>query len=156
MIDPDRSRTAEIDELTVSVGSSSGDSVSRVILKETGTHSGWFEGSIPTTGAQALAFARNSEPGRNPNMVISPEDSYPAWRPEAAKGETPEFMVDLNNNVELGEMTITARESGAKLQSFALQTGMNERDLTTVAVYPKNQGRSRKTVASLGDRHERR
>lgn len=139
VIDPDRSRTAEIDELTVSVGSSSGDLVSRITLKETGTHTGWFEGSIPTTGAQALAFAENSEPGRNPNMVISPEDSYPAWRPEAAKDVTPEFRIDLNNNVGLGEMMIVAREAGAKLKTFALQTGMNDRELATVAVYPKDQ-----------------
>ncbi|MFT5106679.1 MAG: tetratricopeptide (TPR) repeat protein, partial [Pseudoalteromonas tetraodonis] len=141
VIDPDRSRTAEIDELTVSVGSSSGDAVARVMLKETATHSGWFEGSIATAGAQALAFAQNSEPGRNPNMVISPSvDSYPAWRPVAAKGVTPEFTVDLNDNAALGDMTITAQEVGAKLKTFVLQTGMNARNMTTVAAYPKSQG----------------
>ena len=69
VIDPDRSRTAEVDELVVSVASSSGDSITQIVLKETGTHTGWFEGRIPTTGAQAMAFAENSEPGRNPNMV---------------------------------------------------------------------------------------
>ena len=139
VIDPDRSRTAEIDELSVSVSSSSGDSVSRIVLQETETHSGWFEGQIPTTGAQALAFARNTEPGRNPNMVISPNaESYPAWRPVPSKDITPEFKVDLNDNVGLGELTITATEEGAKLKTFALQTGMNESDLTTVAVFPNH------------------
>ena len=139
VIDPDRSRTAGIDELIVAVESSSGDSINRITLKETDTHSGWFEGSIPTTGAQAMAFAQNSEPGRNPNMVLSPESSYPAWRPVAAKGETPEFNVDLNDNVELGEMTITAKEQGAKLKKFMLLTGMNAGEMRAVASYPKNQ-----------------
>jgi outer membrane protein assembly factor BamD (BamD/ComL family) len=134
VIDSDRSRTAGIDELIVSASSTSGDSISRVTLKETGTHTGWFEGSIPTTGAQAMAMAQNSEPGRNPNMVISPVD-YPAWRPVANKGVTPEFT----DNVGIGEMTITAGEAGAKLNTFVLQTGMNGSDMTTVAAYPKNQ-----------------
>jgi outer membrane protein assembly factor BamD (BamD/ComL family) len=136
--DPDRSRTPDVDEVTVSVSSSSGDSVSRVTLKETTTHSGVFEGRIPTTGAQASAFAQNSEPGRAPNMVISPNNEYPAWRPVATKGVTPEFAVDLNDNLPLGEFTITAKEPGAKLKQFVIQTGMSPTDMTTVAVYPRS------------------
>ena len=136
VIDPDRSRTAEIDELTVSVSTSSGDSISRVTLRETGTHSGWFEGSVPTAGAQAQAFAQNSEPGRVPNMVISPNKDYPAWRPVATKGATPEFTVDFNDNVELGALTITAREQGAGLKKFIVQTAMNSTDWTSVATWP--------------------
>ncbi|MGB1129957.1 MAG: tetratricopeptide repeat protein, partial [Haloferula sp.] len=141
VIDLDRSRTPDIDELTVSVSSSSGDSISRIVLKETDTHSGWFEGKIPTTGAQASAFARNTEPGRNPNMIISPSaDTYPAWRPVASKDVTPEFKVDLNDNVELGELTITAAEEGAGLKTFALLTGMSDAGLTMVGAYPNHQG----------------
>ena len=136
--DPDRSRTPKIDELTVSVSASSGDSVSRVTLKETSTHTGVFEGRIPTTGAQASAFAQNSEPGRAPNMVISPSMEYPAWRPVPTKGTIPEFTVDLNDNLPLGELTITAKEPGAKLKQFVVQTGMSPTDMTTVAVYPQN------------------
>lgn len=139
VIDPDRSRTAEIDEVTVSIESSSGDSIGRITLKETGTHTGWFEGSVPTAGAQAMAFAADTEPGRNPNMVISPTPGYPAWRPTAVKGKTPEFKIDLNDNVTLGEMTIKAAEPGARLKKFVLQTGMSAQDMTTVAVYPKDQ-----------------
>jgi len=138
VIDPDASRTAAIDQVAVSIESSSGDSIGRIVLKETETHSGWFEGSIPTAGAQAMAFARNAEPGRNPNMVISPTPGYPAWRPVAEQGVTPEFKIDLNDNVPLGEMTITAKEPDAKLKKFLLQTGMNPRDMRTVAVFPKD------------------
>ena len=139
VIDPDRSRTEDIDELIVSVSSSSGDSVSRITLKETGTHSGWFEGTIPTTEAQAMALASTSEAGRNPNMVISPKDDYPAWRPETEKGKHPVFTVDLNDNIDLGKFTISAKESGAKLTKFVLQTGMNHREMHSVAVYPEDQ-----------------
>jgi outer membrane protein assembly factor BamD (BamD/ComL family) len=137
--DPDRSRTAAIDELAVSVSTSSGDSISRITLKETGTHTGIFEGQITTAPAQASAFAQNSEPGRAPNMVISPLTDYPAWRPIAMKDVLPEFTVDLNDNLPLGELTITAREPGAKLQKFLIQTAMNPMEWTTIATFPASK-----------------
>lgn len=137
--DSDRSRTAEIDELNVSVSASSGDSVSRVTLKETATHTGIFEGTIPTTGAQANAFAQNSEPGRAPNMVISPLADYPAWRPVPTKGATPDFTVDLNDNLPLDELTITTKEPAAGLTKFIVQTAMNPKDWTTVGTFPTSK-----------------
>lgn len=138
VVDADRSRTSGIDELMVNLSSASGDTVSQVTLRETGPYTGWFEGSVPTAAAQALAFANNSEPGRNPNMVISATDTYPAWQPVTKAGVSPEFTVDLNDNVALGELKITAREPGAKLKKFFIQTGMSAADMTTVAAYPKN------------------
>jgi hypothetical protein len=86
-----------------------------------------------------MAFAENAEPGRDPNMVISPTPGYPAWRPVAVQGKTPTFKIDLNDNVAIGTMTITAKEPGARLTKFALRTGMNARDMTAVAVFPKDQ-----------------
>lgn len=139
VIDADRSRTAGKDEVTVSVETSSGDSIGRIVLQETDTHTGWFEARVPTAGAQAKAFAPSTAPGRNPNMVISPLSTYPAWTPVATKNVTPELIVDLNDNLPLGELTIVAQEQGSKLKSFAVQTGMNAKELTTVAVYPLNQ-----------------
>ncbi len=137
--DPDRSRTPNIDEVNVSVGSSSGDTVSRITLKETSTHSGVFEGIVATTGAQASAFAESSEPGRAPNMVISPNMDYPAWRPMPIRGTIPDFTVDLNDNLPLGEFTISAKEPGAKLQKFLIQTAMNPTDWITVGTYPESK-----------------
>lgn len=137
VVDPDRSRTAEIDELTVSVSSSSGDTINRVVLKETETHSGWFEASIRTTGASARAMARDSEPGRNPNMVISSNPEYPAWRPVASKGRIPEFTIDLNDRVELGELTLNAAEEGFKLRNFVVQTAPRHGAWTTVGIHPR-------------------
>ena len=139
VIDADRSRTAGKDTVTVSVETSSGDAIGQVTLQETDTHTGWFEGRVPTAGAQAKAFAANTAPGRNPNMVISPLTTYPAWTPVAAKNVTPEFIVDLNDNVPLGELTLTAQEQGSKLKKFVVQTGMNAKEMTTVAVYPTDQ-----------------
>jgi tetratricopeptide (TPR) repeat protein len=138
VVDPDRSRTAGIDELPVSVKTSSGDSVSRIVLKETGTHTGWFEGSVETTGAQATATGSAAEPGRNPNMVISPRTDYPAWRPLEQKNKDPYFTIDLNDNVEIGEMIITASEAGAKIKRFLLETGLNHGELNTVGAFPNN------------------
>jgi tetratricopeptide (TPR) repeat protein len=138
VVDADRSRTAGIDELTVSLASGSGDTLPLVTLRETGPYTGWFEGRVPTASAQALAFAPNSEPGRNPNMVISGVDTYPAWQPIAKAGVTPEFTVDLNDNVALGELRITAAEPGARLKKFMVLTGMSTADLTPVAAYPTN------------------
>lgn len=159
VVDPDRSRTAEIDELTVSVSSSSGDTINRVVLKETGTHSGWFEGSIPTTGASARAMARDSEPGRNPNMAISSNPAYPAWRPVATKNSIPEFTVDLNDRVELGELTLKAAEDGFGLRNFLVQTAPRHGAWTTVGIYPTqpvladNPWRPTVTVVSESERN---
>jgi tetratricopeptide (TPR) repeat protein len=138
VIDPDRSRTSDIDELVVSVAAASGDGVSRVVLKETGPVTGRFESSLRTTAAQASAFASSSEPGRNPNMVLSPATGYPAWKPVPGGDATPEFTIDLNDNVPLGELTITAAEPAARLTKFAMQTAINAGNWTTVAVVPNN------------------
>lgn len=138
VIDKDRGRTAGIDELPVSVSTSSGDLIGRVVLKETGTHTGQFEGKVQTTAAHAMASATSSETGLNPNMVISPKANYPAWRPVASAGATHAFTIDLNDNVDLGQLAIGANEAGAKLTKFIVQTGMNAADMTDVAVYPKH------------------
>jgi len=136
VIDPDRSRTAEIDSLDVSVRTSSGDSIGRVTLQETDTHSGWFEGSIATTSATARAFAQDTEPGLNPNMVISANASYPAWRAMVREDRKPDFIVDLNDRVGIDQLKLTATEPGSALRQFIVQTAPNHQDWTTVAAYP--------------------
>ncbi|MBT3199973.1 MAG: tetratricopeptide repeat protein [Phycisphaerales bacterium] len=138
VIDPDRCRTAEIDELAITASTSSGDIVSRIILKETGTHTGYFEGSVTTASAQAMAFGSTSETGRNPNMVISPKTGYASWRPVGSKNAKHAFTVDLNDNAPLGALAIKATDAGFGLKSFILQTAMNHKNWTTVARYPSN------------------
>lgn len=137
VIDPDRSRTPEIDELNVSVSTSSGDSIGLVTLQETDTHSGWFEGSIETVTATARALSRDTETGLNPNMVISPNTNYPAWRAIVRENRKPEFVVDLNDRVGIDRLNLTASEPGAALKKFIVQTAPNHQSWTTVATYPK-------------------
>lgn len=139
VIDPDRGRTAEVDELAVTLSTSSGDTVSNVVLKETGTHTGQFEGQVRTSTAQASAFATSTETGRNPNTVISPNDSYNAWRPIANQDQLHAFTVDLNDNAALGTLTMDASDPGFGLKSFLVQSAMNGRDWTSVAATPHNQ-----------------
>ena len=133
VVDPDRGRTAGIDELPVAVISSSGDSLGRIVLKETGTHTGQFEQSVPTSRAQAMAFGSTSQAGRNPNMIISPKKTYEAWRPVPEKNAEHFFTVDLNDNASLGSLEIQASDEGYGITSFIVQTAMNRRAWTTVA-----------------------
>lgn len=139
VVDPDRGRTAEVDELVVSVRSSSGDGIARVVLEETDTHSGRFEGQIMTREAQAMAFGSSTQAGLNPNMVISPRSDYPAWRPVAGDQQVPWFMVDLNDNVALKQLQIDAAEPGFELKRFMVQTAMSPQTWTTVATYPDSK-----------------
>ncbi len=136
--DPDQSRTSGIDEIAVNVQTSSGDLIRQLMLKETSPYSGEFEGVIPTAGAQALAFASESAPGRDPNMTISAKD-YPGWQGnvgDAEKART--FGMDLNDNVPLDKMTIDLGEKGQQITRFVLQTSLNGKDWTTHARYPED------------------
>ncbi len=150
--DPDQSKTAGVDSLAVTIQSSSGDEIRRLLLKETGPYTGEFEGLVPTAGAQAMAFASESAPGRDPNMTIS-SAPYPGWLGKVGDAENPRtFGVDLNDNVPLGGMTIRFDEAGSALSRFVLQTSLNGLDWTTRARYPDPGGAldGRPLVTSFG------
>lgn len=137
--DLDRSKTPGIDEITVSLQSSSGDEIRQLVLKETSPFSGEFEAVVPTTGAQALAFASESSPGRDPNMAISSQD-YPGWQGNVGdKQSARTFGVDLNDNVALDKMTLDTGGAGQALTHFVLQTSMNGKTWTTRSRYPVYQ-----------------
>ncbi|MBI1337211.1 MAG: tetratricopeptide repeat protein [Phycisphaera sp.] len=136
VIDPDKGRTSGIDELNVSVSASSGDTIGQVTLKETDAYSGVFEGQVPTAPAQALATASSTEAGRNPNMVISPNTDYPAWRPVPTEDDGHYLTVDLNDNAALGDMHVEASDKGYTLKQFLIRTAVNPDNWTTVASYP--------------------
>lgn len=139
VIDKDRGRTPGIDELAVSLSSSSGDTIGRVVLKETDTHSGQFEGRVSTTAAQAIAFGSSSETGRNPNMVISPKTDYPAWRPVASEDANHTFTIDLNDNAPIESLTLDASDDGLGLKRFIVQTAMDHNSWTSVATFPPSK-----------------
>ncbi len=134
--DPDQSKTAAPDTLAVTLQASSGDQIRRLLLQETGPYTGEFEGIVQTASAQAIAFASESAPGRDPNMTISSK-TYPGWLGNVGdKEKVRTFGVDLNDNVPLGQMAVTFDGANNALTRFVLQTSMNGREWTTRARYP--------------------
>lgn len=138
VVDPDRGLTRSKDQLSVRLQTVSGDGIKAFSLTETAPYSGVFEGAVPTEPAQATAYASDSQEGTEANFAISAK-AYPAWvglpRPSRSRPKT--FSVDLNDNVSLGKMKVTAKEQGRKLKEFLVQTSFNGRDFTTVGAYPK-------------------
>jgi tetratricopeptide (TPR) repeat protein len=136
--DPDRSLTPGIDEINVSLQTTSGDEIRQLALKETSPFSGEFQGIVPTSGAQAIAFASESAPGRDPNMAVSSRD-YPGWQGnvgDAAKPRT--FGVDLNDNAPIDKMTVDTGDASNSLRSFVLQTSLDGKNWTTRARFPED------------------
>ena len=129
VIDADRSTTAEADTVTVRAATSSGDRLS-VSLTETGPVTGVFEGGIPTGASQALAYASDTTDGSDPNNAIGPPNDTP-WVALADNIRPKLFSIDLNDNVALGTMTVTAAVPGRKLKDVYVQTSLNGRDFVT-------------------------
>ena len=137
--DPDQSTTPGIDEIFVTLTASSGDEIRRLALRETGPFTGEFQAVVPTAGAQALAFASESAPGRDPNMAISSKN-YPGWLGKVVEeGGVPVFGVDLNDNVALDTLIIGVGENGQHLTRFVLQTSLNGKNWTTRFRYPAGE-----------------
>lgn len=138
--DADQSTTSAVDEIFVTLVTSSGDEIRRLALTETGPFTGEFQAVVPTSGAQALAFASESAPGRDPNMAISSKD-YPGWLGKVGeKEELRIFGVDLNDNVPLDKMSITGGDEGQALTHFVLQTSMNGTEWISRFRYPDGAG----------------
>ena len=136
LTDFDQGKTGAPDRAIVSLQASSGDEIRRVELTETGPFTGEFQAVVPTAGAQALAFASESAPGRDPNMVISGKD-YPGWQGAVGdKEKIRTFGIDLNDNVALGRMNIDTGGPGQALTRFVLQTSLNGKDWVTRARQP--------------------
>lgn len=134
--DPDRSVTPDIDEVFVSLTTTSGDEIRKLVLKETTPFSGEFEGSIPTSPAQAMAYATDNAPGRDPNMAISSVE-YPGWQGSVGDGkEIHIFGVNLNDNAAPGKLTIDSGGADQLLTRFLIQTSMNGKDWVTRARIP--------------------
>jgi len=134
--DPDQSKTSAIDEIYLTLTTSSGDEIRRLKLTETGPFTGEFQTIVPTSGAQALAFASESAPGRDPNMALSAKD-YPGWSGKIGDRDSMRtFGIDLNDNVALDKMSLISGGPGQGLTHFVLQTSMNGKEWTTRARYP--------------------
>jgi tetratricopeptide (TPR) repeat protein len=135
--DFDRSLTPEIDEVMVSLQTSSGDEIRQLALKETSHFSGEFQGIVPTAGAQAIAFASESAPGRDPNMAISSRE-YPGWQGNVGdSNKSRTFGIDLNDNASVKDMSIEMGDASNKLKRFVLQTSLDGKNWSTRARYPE-------------------
>ncbi len=138
VIDDDKSRTDKVDTLSVRVRSSSGDSVNRVVLTETNSHSGVFDGLVQTKAAQPRASSSSDAAGANANSVISSKKSM-AWKSKKiVKRQPVVFTIDLNDNVELGSMKIVSASENSPPAPFKIQTGMNVKSLSTIGRFPDN------------------
>jgi TolA-binding protein len=129
VIDLDRGTTAEIDRLQVRVNTSSGDSLVTT-LTETQPVSGIFEGAVTTGASQPIAYASDSAEGSDPNNAIGPGDN-PPWVAASDAARPKIFSIDLNDNVALGTMTVTAAMPGRKFKDVYVQTSLNGRDFVT-------------------------
>jgi len=141
VVDPDRSRTAGVDELPVRLSARSGDVIGSFMLKETGPYTGVFEGSAPTTAGQPTAYASDSADGSEPNYTIAPPSENggdgPAWSGLADDTRPKTFTIDLNDNVALGRMNLHANVPGQKIKAFDVQTSFNGQDFVTVGRFPE-------------------
>ena len=137
--DADRSLTPDIDEITVSLQTPSGDEIRQLVLKETSPFSGEFQAVVPTASAQAIAFASESAPGRDPNMAISARD-YPGWQGNVGDATKPRtFGIDLNDNVALHKMALDSGTEGSTLKNFVLQTSLDGKHWITRARFPETE-----------------
>ena len=139
VIDADRSISPGIDEITVELLASSGDSIRKLVLKETSAFSGEFQVEVPTAPAQAIAFASESTAGRDPNMAIS-KQNYPGWQGEVGEADKARtFGVDLNDNVPIKSMSLDTGDGVQSLTHFVLQSSMNGKQWTSIARFPEEK-----------------
>lgn len=137
VIDADRSITSGVDEVHLDLVTSSGDSIRKLTLTETGPFTGEFETTVMTAPAQALAFASESAPGRDPNMAIS-SNEYPGWLAEVGNPEkTRIFGVDINDNAAIHRMVVETGTDTASLTNFVIQTSLNGKDWESRARFPR-------------------
>ncbi|MBN2301112.1 MAG: outer membrane protein assembly factor BamD [Lentisphaerae bacterium] len=135
VIDLDQNTTGQKDKITVTASSASGDKIETFALIETGEYTGIFEGSIPTESAPAIAYATDSDEGRDPNFVIS-SGNHPAWIALPDNKRPKNFSVDLNSYEVIDEMTLTSAETGRRIKSFVLQISLNGKTFKTVGSWP--------------------
>ncbi|MFO7870463.1 MAG: tetratricopeptide repeat protein [Kiritimatiellia bacterium] len=136
VVDYDRSVTSGKDSINVEVSTSSGDRILAFPLYETETHSGVFEGAVPTEAAPAVAYATDSDEGADPNYTISKGD-HPPWVALKDNMRPKTFAVDLNDSRFLGKLDIHAGITGRKLKDFLVQISGNGTDFTTVGAWPE-------------------
>jgi len=104
VLDNDRDLSDQPDEVLVKMIATSGDQV-QLSLKETGPHTGVFEGTAKTGELPAGALASDSAIDRNPLMAID-RDAASSWQSEP-DGQTPKWLsVDMKDLKRVTRVTI--------------------------------------------------
>lgn len=136
VIDPDRCVSDQPDTVYVRVEASSGDVIDAFPLLETGPFTGVFEGQVPTDQGIAVAYATDSDEGRDPVFPIS-GGQHPYWMARPDNIRPKHYTVDLYDNVAPRRMRITADVPGRKLQSFILVGSLDGQNFDALGSYPE-------------------
>lgn len=133
--DPDRSATAEIDDVVVKVEASSGDAV-EVRLTETGGDTGAFTGVLATADLPAAASASDTSIDHAALMAIDRADNT-AWVSEP-DGVAPKWLtVDLKDLVTVDNVIVsTPSPEGQRPRKINLMASHDGRFFYRVARFP--------------------
>ena len=146
--DVDRDLTDAVDEIIVKLVADSGDQV-QVPLKETGSHTGLFEGSLSTGELPAGALASDTAIEHSPLMAID-QDPKSAWISEP-DGATPKSLtVDMKNVHPVGQVWISTPDTEQRAPVRGRLLGSNDGEFWyRLASFPEMQ-----TVAPVAQSFE--
>jgi TolA-binding protein len=136
--DFDRDLSGEPDEVRVKVATTSGDEV-QAVLRETGSHTGTFEGTVATSDLPAGAQATDTAIDHSPLMAID-KDPATAWVSQP-DGLAPKFLsVDLKDlkTVTTGTFTTPNPQDQAPARA-RLQGSHDGRFWYPLAEHPKRE-----------------
>lgn len=136
--DFDRDLTGEPDEVRVKVATTSGDEV-QALLRETGSHTGVFEGTVATSDLPAGAQATDTAIDHSPLMAID-KDEATAWVSQP-DGLSPKWLsVDLKDLrvVTTGTFTTPNAQDQAPVRA-RLQGSHDGRFWYPLAEHPKRE-----------------
>ncbi|CAN5290923.1 hypothetical protein BH23VER1_BH23VER1_05340 [soil metagenome] len=147
--DPDRSLTAEIDEIPVMVVAASGDAV-QATLVETGADTGVFRGQLRTAQLPAGASASDSAIGHSPLMAI---DSDPAstWRSEPDGLAPKHLTIDMKDVHPVDSITLSTPSPERQAPTrFGILGSHDGRFFYTLASFPEEENPPTKPAGGFG------
>ncbi len=136
--DFDRSITDGKDSVTVDLQTSSGAQVTGFELREIEPYTGIFRGRVPTALPPPRATASDSEDGRDPNVLISPQGGTWASLSDGNKGKWIE--VDTHSSHVFATAMLEMPDPAA-VKNLRLE-GMLAGDYRPIAAYPPRKGRA--------------
>lgn len=102
--DPDRDLTNEVDQVVVKLAADSGDQV-QFALRETGSHTGVFEGQVQTGELPAGALATDMAIDHSPLMAID-QDPKSYWMSEPDGAAPKSLSIDMKDLKQVSQVAI--------------------------------------------------